>query len=249
MSIIIAGDSWGLGEWHVDSEKKYGVAHGGLAEYLRLDNVNVINLSVPASSNWQTLDRLTYFFDSGAVSLLKESVDKIFIFQTEWIREFRLRWHNPVKFSNPVISYHITKFTQDLRDSNLTLWYNALNEFAAKHSVSISLIGGCSDIAPISYPNVSVACQSLTNLLITGCSEIKNPVYCFRPEADFVLEAKRTADSDALHFLMQEITQAENRENLWRQHPEWFWPDGNHANRQAHYKLYQFLKQQQCCSR
>lgn len=244
MTILIAGDSWGLGEWHVDRHKKYCVAHPGLAGYLRNDNYPVVNLSVSASTNWQILDRIAQFFESGAAALLPSPVDKIFIFQTEWIRDYRLRWHNPVKYTNPVISCHITKFTQDLRDTNLDLWYKGLSELAVTHSVKVALIGGCSDTKLIEYPNVQVACQSLTNLLINDCSEIENPVYCFRPESEFVAEAKRTADNDALEFLMQEISCAESREQLWKSHPEWFWPDGNHANRQAHYKLYQFLKKQ-----
>ena len=175
---------------------------------------------------------------------MKQKIDKIFIFQTEWIREYRLRWHNPVKYTTPIITYHIPRFTPDLRDTNLDLWYKALSDLAVAHSVNVALIGGCSDTKLVSYPHVKVACQSLTNLLINDCSEIENPVYCFRPEAEFVAEAKRTASSDALDFLMQEIVQAESREQLWKSYPQWFWPDGNHANRQAHYKLYQFLKNQ-----
>lgn len=244
MTILISGDSWGLGEWHVDPTKKYCVAHPGLSEYLRYDNYPVINLSVPASSNWQVLDRLTQFFESGAAALLTDPIDKIFIFQTEWIREYRLRWHNPVKYTNPIVTYHIPRFTQDLRDTNLDLWYKGLSDLAVTHSVNVGLIGGCSDTKLVDYPNIQVACQSLTNLAINDCPEIENPVYCFRPEAEFVAEAKRTANADALDFLMQEIVQAESREQLWKSYPQWFWPDNNHANRQAHYKLYQFLKNQ-----
>lgn len=39
----------------------------------------------------------------------------------------------------------------------------------------------------------------------------------------------------------QMINETFERKKPWEQHPQWFWPDGLHANRQGHRKLLAFL--------
>jgi len=76
MKIIIAGDSWGIGEW-TDGQR----THRGLEQYLLDDGHSVINLSRGGMSNMSIIDAL----EQG----LKEhkDADRVIWFQTDPMRE------------------------------------------------------------------------------------------------------------------------------------------------------------------
>ena len=52
--VVIAGDSWGCGEWTQRDHRDYYVSHAGLAQYLADDGYQVINLSQPGAGNLDT---------------------------------------------------------------------------------------------------------------------------------------------------------------------------------------------------
>jgi hypothetical protein len=64
-------------------------------------------------------------------------------------------------------------------------------------------------------------------------------VFSVRPDTDFIKLCK-AYDTE---FLLTQLSLGEKRRALWVDHPEWFWPDGRHPNKEAHEQLYIFLKQ------
>jgi len=227
--ILIVGDSWGCGEWD-----NMNITHNGLAQYIREDGTNVINLSLGGSSNWEIYERLQLFFDSGTYYHLNESIDLILIFQTEWHRDLNHQ--------------KITCAKNHVAENAIVCWLYRLSEIATKNNVQIGLIGGCSDTILFDnfnkeHPGLFVACQSFTNLCINNDSQIVDPTFLIRPDEYLIpiLKDLYLKHSTVENFI-NDIDKGEIRNKLWRDHPEYFWPDGVHPNRLGHKKLFNFLK-------
>ena len=227
--IVIAGDSWGCGEWH-----DLNLTHGVLAQYLLEDNHNVINLSVHGSSNWEIYERLDLFFKSGIPKYLKESIELVLVFQTEWIRDLSLN--------------KLSCGKEHARTNAIACWQYRLSEVAVKNNVKIGLIGGCSDTVYFDYfekehPGVFIACQSFTNLCAGNNDRVDDPTFFVRPDNDVLKKlGAHYKKYSSIDLLSDDIDRGISRDKIWKIHPKWFYPDGNHANRHAHKKLYDYLK-------
>ena len=236
--IIIAGDSWACGEWHNGS-----IAHKGVSEYLTNIGINNVNIGVGGSSNYDTIIRLDTIlrFFTNENKLLPES--SVIIFQTEWFRDLNLRYHSSMKI----------KTNEPLSDSlisqMISYWQYRLSEMAKHYNVKIYLVGGASDTIWLDkfeeeYPGLKILCQSLTNYCINNNSRVENPVFGIQYTDSIVNMYKELASTSAdLEFLIKEIDRGIERQKLWHNSPEYFWPDGNHANRDGHYKLFQLIKE------
>ena len=97
------------------------------------------------------------------------------------------------------------------------------------------------------YPGVSVPCQSMVNLIVTGNHRVDQPVFSWYTKNDlpFVDELKKTLPSDRLKDLFDQFDRSMERQNVLTLHPEYFFPDGVHPNRVGHKVLYNFLKEAQ----
>lgn len=235
MYILVSGDSWSLGEW---SEGSLTLQHGGLAQYLSDDGHNVVNLGLSASSNRESLLRVTNFLSSNPhLSACKK---QLVIFQTEWTRDFP----------------YMDKEDQDYYDQPLTLMHRVISRFyydlsalAQRFDLDIKVIGGASDTLMLDdfttiYPRVEIVCQSLVNLLINKSHVISNPVFSlfsYSNRADEFLKLFKYHARD-LEELMNEIDRGQQRVTDLKEHPEHFYPDGVHPNRSAHKILYDYLK-------
>ena len=245
--IIIAGDSWGCGELpemntRLDHFDYYNLV--GLGLYLQDSGRDVINCSVPGGSNLLALQELTSTLHKITLQGRLTDVTHVFIFQTEWYRDFRIFAPNLAGFIDLKNPYYIpTNFDQNFVLSLISRWQYRLAELARAHNLRIGVIGGCSDTIWLSkfeeeYPGLYIACQSFTNLCISNNDKIDNPVFAVTPDPNFIELCKKYD----IEFLLSQLDLGKERKAQWRNHPEWFWPDGNHANAAAHRKLYEFLE-------
>jgi len=227
--IIIAGDSWGCGEW-----EDMKVTHGGLAQYLQEDGHKTINLSLGGSSNWEIYERIQLFFASGIPNYLIEDIDLILVFQTEWNRDFDQK--------------RSTCTNQRYGMNAVSCWQYRLSEIAINNNVKIGIIGGCSDTMFLDkfeheYPGLFIACQSLTNLCVNNDHRINDPTIIIRPAEDHLKQMKDYCrKSDCLDQLLIDLDKGKLRHSVWSENKKYFYPDGVHPNRLGHKILFDFLK-------
>ena len=227
--IVIVGDSWGCGEYNLNT-----ITHGGLAQYLAEDGQNVINLSVGGSSNWEIYERLKLFFDSGIPNYIVKKIKMILVFQTEWTRDFSIKRSTCVDSRVGVDA--------------ISCWQYRLSEVAVKHNIEIGLIGGCSDTMYLDqfkkeYSGLFIACQSVTNLCVNNNHRIDNPTFFCRPGDELLLTLNDHYQKySSINNLVSDLDKGLIRMDIWKNNKEWFFPDGNHINRAGHKKLHNFLK-------
>jgi hypothetical protein len=248
--ILIAGDSWSAGEWKdlkisTDINNTASVLlHNGLTQYLQDADYQVINLGCPGGSNSESLVRLKNFLDLNQ-SLIKH-INRIFVFKTEWTRDFSKNINQPTGL---VVDKDYIEDYQTLKDRVISRFYCRLSEIGIRYNKMIHLIGGCSDAVwfdnfCIEHPQLEIACQSLTNLLLTGNSTIDNPTFSFfgKPTELLVNEFKKLYTNKDLEKLLDDIDLGHQRHNLLISNPNFFYPDGTHPNRAGHQILFNFLK-------
>jgi hypothetical protein len=239
-TIVIAGDSWGCGEWLRDSQS-YSISHPGIAQYLHDSNHNVVNLSSPGGANITSSQRVEDFIKTNSCL----QITRVIVFQTEWSRDLFLE--DPDALSKELI----TDGYQGLKNRLISRFYRGLSEVALKNNIPIHLVGGCSDLMwsdqfETEYPGLHIACQSLFNLLTNGNHRNPDPVYCVFTkftENDIKSIRKYLSDKD-LVILLEDVDRGTRRAQQWTDHKEYFYPDGNHANRTGHRVLFEFLKTQ-----
>lgn len=239
--IVIAGDSWACGEWN---EKTMGVAHRGIAEYFSDDGHLVFNIGQPSGTNYNTVLQIEKFL----VSLITTSfVKDIFVFQTEWIRDYTGTDKVKITKSLREIGY------QDLKNYTISEFYYSLSDIAQRYNVRIKLIGGCSDVLFLDqfsseYPSLEVACQSLVNLCVKSTDKISEPVFEiskfpeYEKRSSIIKKVKPYSNTQDIENFLFDQQLAEDRVDLFTSNPQWFYPDGLHANRKAHKVLYNFLR-------
>jgi hypothetical protein len=248
--IIIAGDSWGCGEFpspwspNVDYKKLIGIGN-----YLSADGHDVLNISKPGHANFGILFDLTSTLHTLSLQGRLNQITHVFVFQTEWYRDFRVeapdlesfvktydaRYHEPGYFDSTFIP------------SFLSRWQYRLSDLAVSHNLRIGLIGGCSDTMWLDkfeqeYPGLYIACQSSTNLCINDNPRINQPVFAAKIPLLLIDSVKRTASNSDFESLLDQVDYGTQRLSDWKHYPEWFFPDGIHLNRNGHKKLYDYLK-------
>jgi hypothetical protein len=242
--IVICGDSWACGEWTVRTNGLVKNPHRGLAQYLHEDGHEVVNVGFAGASNLESLIALRSALEilTKSSKFDNESITVI-IFQTEWWRDIWCVQH-PVGLPNL-----IEAISEDLINKTISFWQYKLVTVAKDYNVKIHLVGGASDTMWLSnfeqeYPGLFVLCQSLTNLCINNTSRIDDPVFGIRPPDELTTVAKSLCyTAKDLEYLVDQINQSTMRFNVFDAHPEYFWPDGLHANRRGHYKLYELVKE------
>lgn len=238
--ILIAGDSWGCGEWPQLYTGPTNILHGGVCQYLREFGRSVINISQGGNSNKDTLDQLNKFFDSGTGDFLSDRLTDILVLQTEWYRDFSPATHY-VDFD----AYFLDTIDNTMHLRFVSRFYRGLSELAQKHNVSIKLIGGASDTLwldqfEVEYPGVSVVCQSFVNLCINNNHRVDQENFSISSKASDFLKS-RTTDITVIQWIESLIDNTLTRQSILESNPYFFFPDGKHANRMGHKKLFDFL--------
>ena len=244
--ILISGDSWGAGAW-----KDGKIYHRGLEQYLHDDGHSVVNLSIGGGSNFHSIERITNFLktQNKQVPLWHDKeIDSIIMFQTEWHRDGVE--HNKNSNKDFVVNEELHKLSQhwNVGDDKIILnrYYNNLSLVAQTHDIPIGIVGGCSDTIWIDefesqYPSLYIICQSFSNLVVNDNHRIDNPVHTINIPPR-ILERAYGLNKDNDQYLFDMIDLGNQRVKMWDDNPQWFKPDGSHANHLAHKKLFDYIK-------
>lgn len=236
--VVIAGDSWGCGEWSRRGPgNDYYISHPGLAQYISDDGYTVVNLSQPGAGNGMIADRLRLFFETSPGI----NVQTVIVFQSDFMRD------NAIRFPGGPGSFLYDGIVNDSRDMKdfesraVSAFYYSLSGLAKQHQINIYLIGGHCDTEWLDafsreYPGVKVICQSMFNFLMNDDHRIDTPMFsCYDIGAMDLLPAlKERFGID----LGDRLELPEQRSKSMGSCPEFFYPDNLHANRQGHEKLY-----------
>lgn len=236
--ILIAGDSWSCGEWgESPTTGKYEVIHKGLEHYIKNDNIDVTNIGLGGASNLDSVKSIELWLER-----FPGSVEKIFVFQTEYHRDFKFSRLDSNELSG------ITKFS-DVASRYIGRFYMRLSEIAVNNNCKIYIIGGASDTIWVDdmslyHPGCYIACQSLTNLICNNNHRISTPVFSWydRHSAELISTLKKQLSNT--EEILEEIKKGFEREREVQTNPQYFYPDGVHPNRDGHKILYNFLKDQ-----
>jgi len=234
-TIIVAGDSWGMGEWEMREN-----THGGLAVYLEENGYPTVNISTAGHGLKQTLDRIK--FALSLKSHINPPVQQVLVFQTEWQRDFSF----DTQFDR---HWHLPEFHEEFDRIVISRWYTSLSDLATEHNIKIGIIGGLSDAMYMDdynehYPGLYLACQSLSSLCLHDDPITHDPVYIAYVWPDFLeLCRSRSREPKDIDYLLGQIDKNMERSRSWKTCPEYFFPDGVHVNRKGHLKLFNFLKE------
>lgn len=252
MKFLIAGDSWGVGEWlrgdkqivtsgDIMHAQNLLTSHGGLAQYIAEDGHAVQNISQGNASNTFISASIAKHLEAQSIKN-KQYPDRIIVFQTTYTRDYKFRFEE---------DWSKLTEAQSLAHIWLARFYHRLSDLAQQYSVPVYLVGGLGDTVwvdnmQLHYPGVSVACQSMVNLLANNESRVTTPVYSWYTKdcIDMIEEMRKILPADKFLDLMDQIDLGVNRQNMLSIYPEYFFPDGVHPNREGHRKLWQYLKEQ-----
>lgn len=212
--IIIAGDSWGVGEWDRAPDRvTHIINHQGLEQYFKDTGYNVINLSKGGYSNTQSI-----------APLPKESDSVIIWIQTDPLRDLRPYDRFKEKFQ----SYQTLL---DIQKELLTTTYSILNKLG-----KIYCIGGCSklDLDLIKeFENLIPIIPSVPEFLLPNYI---HPKIWF---SDWYELVDRQFDIDSIDKLLYNKKIQDSLADSW----EYFQPDGKHPNRHGHKKIFEYLNE------
>jgi hypothetical protein len=247
MKFLIAGDSWGVGEWlrgdkrNPTSGNFMNTSHGGLAQYMAEDGHTVQNISQGSVGNTFISASINKHLQVQSIKN-KQYPDRIIVFQTTYTRDYKFRFEedwSKLTEANSLAHIWMARF------------YTHLSDLAQQYSVPVYLVGGLSDTVwldrmQLHYPGVFVACQSMVNLLVNDESRVTDPVYSWytADSINMIEEMRKILPADKFSDLMDQIDLGVNRQNMLSMYPEYFFPDGAHPNREGHNKLWQYLKEQ-----
>tara|TARA_Y100001972_G_scaffold124249_1_gene173022 strand:- start:2186 stop:2851 length:666 start_codon:yes stop_codon:yes gene_type:complete len=212
MKILLAGDSWGCGEWNIDWKK--GCNHRGLEQYLKDDKHDVKNISEGGFSFYNILEKLNYE---------NEKHDYVFIFVTDAHRDVVYN-----KFWVKNYTYEDYLFRWDI---NIKAFVESLDTL---NIGPIFLLGGLTKCYNkyVKDTKIKIAIPSIFELIVP---ESKHYDMCFHDNYD-TLNTKNI-NKETLGKVYE---QTQILDNLLSN--PIFHPDGQHPNREGHYLIYKFLK-------
>lgn len=256
--IIIAGDSWSLGEW----DKQGRLSHPGLGGFLQEANYKVWNAGLGGGSNNQTIQRLGLALDLAKQN--NETVSKVFVFQTDWFRDLQgsLNLLSLTRKTDVLAKAlvhdqcYYDEFTNNIPttirafiEHVINYFYIGLSNLGAKYNVDIGVIGGCSDtIVPTQsfndrYPRLSIACHSITNqVLYINSSDSVYALYNLPYYCNYIQPWIKQMFHIDLPGIIGEMERGDNRLSLFEKYKDIFFPDCCHPNRVAHQQLFNLLR-------
>ena len=230
-TIVITGDSWGCGEWQRATEppgtQQQIISHPGLTQYFIDDGYNVANLSQYSMGNHTLIDPLYYFLDVNRHLNIKH----VFFIQTDITRSIRDKFFDFNKFSkdkNNNLEQIIRYMYYDV--------YSKLNHIGNVLGYNITLIGGLSDLV------IDVGEFNHLNFLVPSWVKLLDESAKISHLLDHVNMEHLLAVYNDKEQLLPFIEELNVRHDIWKNNPNFFWPDGNHPNRIGHKVLYDYIK-------
>jgi len=233
-TLIIAGCSWGAGEWGAQPDGNHGVIHPGLTEFLSCQGYNVINLSHPGSGMNHLLTVLKPFLQLNS----HLNIARVFVIQTDLGRDFP----GTVPFSNndtPTKDYFLSSTGEfDILNGIKTLWlnyYKTLNMIAKNYDVIIDIIGGLTDVI------VDLSKFDHLKCISTSWPRLMDPL---APNCKLERTGIQWLDKNFPDQKEEILPYAENvlhRQNYWKSRPDLYYPDEFHPNRNGHKILSDYI--------
>lgn len=250
-TFLIVGDSWSQGEIenHWPEEPSHRVVHRGLTQYLEDAGHTVYNRGILGSANieayWQTygafFPRGEYHEHDKFPPVIQEDVDYILWFVTDSLRDIdQNTYYEQLKKFKSIKKIYYNLIVERYG------WFDNLAEQIQK---KIYLIGGWIPVwsGIIKYNYLQNLLPDVHGMLVPGSRvRLTHPaLHIFDYVKDSIDYAKNYLNSNELDVLKNEIIQFTDEwtyaEDLRRNHPEFFWPDGHHPNRHGHYKIFEHV--------
>lgn len=229
--ILIAGDSWGCGEWKGDpmpafilpNGRSSHVIHYGLEQYLLDDGHIVKNISIPGANNEQVIDKLNDHIN-------EMPWDYIFWFQTDPLRTFRDT--TPQDYTTYNKWFNDYEHLINIQNNYLDSIYNALNQM----NKPIYCIGGCSKINKnllLKYKNLHLLIESVMELLIENFIQ---PNLWF--SSDWYQQLDERWNLDTIDKILDDRRKCDSLKEM----SPHFYKDSGHPDREGHEKIFNFIK-------
>lgn len=224
MKICIIGDEWACGEFSFINHKYYGVVHKGLEQYCKDAGIDVVNLAEKYTTNLHLYNKLK------ATDL--SQFDNIFYFQVDPMREYNL--------DNAVTLFSKVDILKSSYKELLDQHYKRLNSL----NTQIYLIGGSDkvhqdDLVP--YTNLKLLIPSVMEFCIPT---LEHPAIWPSGWEQLILMEKNQNYVDVLEYICKEKTKRDRLLNKNDSEIEkYFHPDGKQANRTAHLKIFEYIKE------
>lgn len=216
MDIIIAGDSWGLGEWG-QVYGKYKPVHAGTAHFLAswFPDHNIKNTARAGSSNQAAIARLAK----------EPSCNICVFFQTDAMRDLQ-----PYQGNATFLKLSCYQDVYDINRRLLDNTYQKLQDLGYE----ILLIGGCAKLHVdliARYQNLVPLIPSVAEMLIPGHEQTLFPYGDYLDHIKLIFKDRSKLDD------LIKIGQVFKNEHKVAACKEYFYPDMHHCNRQGHEKI------------
>jgi len=248
-TFLIVGDSWSQGEieQYPGQERSHVVVHQGLIQYLKDSGHTVYNRGGLGWSNieayWQTYSA---FFDNTHNKYpppIDDDIDYIIWFTTESFRDLDETGY----FERIKLTKSIKKtFLETLEDC-----YRKFDELTKKIDKKVYLIGGWAPVLEdvTGYDNLVNLIPNVHELLVPGSniSITQACLHLYRYIRNTAETAKDFLTEQEVDYIKQEVIDLSGELNYSEQvrklNRSLFYPDGDHPNRQGHYKIFEKVKE------
>jgi FkbM family methyltransferase len=185
MKILIAGDSWGCGEWSFtgDEDDRIHITHKGLETYLKEGRHRVKNVSTAGGTFESILHRL---------KLEIKPFDATFVFVTDAFRETKpaLAFKTDIFWSKELTP----QYYKDLYQQKLREFVHNLSMLPPERG-PIYLIGCLSKLThQLNQGHVKVAIPSMLELIVPGSKQFDTYFLNYQCDLDFENSNKETID-------------------------------------------------------
>lgn len=216
MNILIAGDSWGCGQWGDDGARGFVTIDPTYARRLsHIHGMTVANIAHGGAANDMMQFLLMSFLRANTTQW-----DVVYFFQSDPFR------------SQVFADITKTPSLSALADDHLNMLYGNLNELQCKHRVPIRLVGGSSDVdvGHAARWGVGTAMPSITQFLLPAHTPTR---YHYTDDVFIALgeriDASKRSDLKAEWCAIHDIVMTKS--DFWENNPTYFYPDAVHPNR------------------
>ena len=223
MKICIAGDEWACGEFGFINNKYYGVTHKGIEQYLKDENISVVNLSEKNASNIKMFNKL----------------NQLDLMQFDYILYFQIDPFKDLSIETIVETFSSLDKFKDAYKYCLQKHYERLQSL----NVPIYLLGASDKINEadlVNYSNLRLAIPSIMEFIIPT---LEHPSVWPSGWEQYLTLQNQTIDPALVRYLIDEKVKRDvlmNKENSLV--AKYFHPDGKQPNRLGHYELFTHIR-------
>jgi hypothetical protein len=211
--IIIAGDSWGEGQYSTD---QLGTKWPGFHHYWVMHKTPAINVSYGGYSNHQSLSALEMYLSKTDTQILR----RVIVWLTCVLRDY------PPGHQVANIEHWVIRHYENIFDRVITL--------AHFYNCDVELLGGLGDI-PRSFPE---KLSSRVKIKLHSTAKFVNSDYSYEMPYGHITQVDRIPDLEQRYKLLEYI---EPKRNYMKSRRD-IYPDTGHFGQDQYQQLYQLLK-------